>query len=224
MLNTMNEKGMIMLYPNKFTSLALSGLLSAALLVGCSTTKTQADSSSASVEETSTVSASTSDNEDTYASMSSDERAEYFLYNEDLDETAEVEVTTSRPVAAIYFDFDVARLDRANMIGVERAYTWLQMHPDKGLAIIGHADKQGSHPYNQQLALNRAKAAGNALMQKGISSNRLIIISHGEDHSNYEDPKYNRRVIFKTDPTNAYGVNKSTEKDEGVIRVVTAAR
>ena len=233
-----------MLYLNQIKSIALLGLFSTTLMVGCSTTKettttTQADPSRAPMDDTRVVSSSSTtsveqvvssspvadpDGEDVYVKMTDEQRAEYFLYNEDLEGGVEVDVTVSRPVAAIYFDFDVVKLDRANMIGVERAYTWLEMHPDKGLAIIGHADKEGSHPYNQQLALNRAQAAGNALMQKGISSKRLIIISHGEDHSQYEDPKYNRRVIFKTDPTNAYGVNKPEEDDDGVIRVVTAAK
>lgn len=228
-----------MSYIHRFSAIALTGLLTASLMMGCSTTKetTQTDPTRASMEDSSVVSDSTTtstkevessepvadpEGEDVYVGLTSEQRAEYFLFND--DEATEVEVTKARPVAAIYFESEVARLDRANMIGVERAYSWLEMHPDKGLAIIGHADEEGSHPFNQQLALNRAKAAGNALMQKGISSRRLIIISHGEDHSSYENPKYNRRVIFKTDPTNAYGVNAPESEDDGVIRIVTAAK
>lgn len=225
-LNTVNK--------NKTVKWVLSSLAISAMLVGCSTTKetttkTDANPANAPMAKNAVVSSSDtttlSDVKDAYAydGMSESEVAEYLLFNVDVDSTT-VTVKQAHPVAAIYFDFDEAKLDRANKVGVNRAYQWLENHPEQGLVIIGHADKRGSMPYNQQLALDRAQAAGNALMKKGISSDRLLIVSHGEQDAMFSNPKYNRRVIFKTDPTNAYGVNDEDSSDSNVIRIVTAAR
>jgi outer membrane protein OmpA-like peptidoglycan-associated protein len=202
----------------------MKGLVAAAtislLATGCAstretTTTTEVDDPNAPMESTTVVSSNANANLD-------DLKFEFEMFNKDeIDpETKTVIVKDNYPVAAIFFDFDVAKLDEANMIGVERANTWLLSNPNKGLVIIGHADKQGSMPYNQQLALERAQAAGNALVEKGIDSSRIVIVTHGEEHLKYVLPEYNRRVVFMTDPANAYGVNEAQPSSEKTVRVV----
>lgn len=237
--DTLTLEGNVMKYFNASTLLssthiksALHGALALAacsmLLGGCASSKTTAtsdtDTDKEPMEQTSVVS---KDHNTSIAEIRDELRAEYERFNIDLEDELDPETNTvivreNYPVAAIYFDFDVARLDEANMIGVERAYTWLEAHPDNGLVITGHADKQGSIPYNQELGMKRAQAAGDALMKKGIPPHRLVIVTHGEEHKIYSKDEYNRRVVFMTDPANAYGVNKSEPGVEKTIRVVAA--
>ncbi len=185
--------------------------------MGCASTK----ENTTNTEDTTPI-AESSVGSDEYTTKLDDLTDEYKLFNADeIDPVSKkVIVRQNYPVAAIYFDFDVATLDRANTYGVERAYRWLENNPDKGLVIIGHADKTGSLPYNQRLALERAQAAGKALMNRGVDGSRLVIVTHGEEHSKYVKPEYNRRVVFMTDPANAYGVNEPEERGSTTIRVV----
>ena len=46
--------------------------------------------------------------------------------------------------------------------------------------VDGHCDTSGSDEYNYALGLRRAKAAKDALIQKGISANRISLVSMGE--------------------------------------------
>ena len=153
--------------------------------------------------------------------------AELMMFNSNEDPEADatrVIVREDDPVAAIYFDFDVSTLDEANLFGIERAHRWLMQHEGQGLILIGHADRSGAVPYNQQLALERAERAGEALVERGVDPSRLAIVTHGEEHIQYIKPEYNRRVVFRTDPANAYGVNDAPPVGaQGAIRVIQGA-
>ena len=57
----------------------------------------------------------------------------------------------------------------------------LKDYPDYKLTIEGHCDERGSAEYNLALGDARAKAAKDYLVQVGIPSDQLAIISYGKD-------------------------------------------
>jgi peptidoglycan-associated lipoprotein len=54
-------------------------------------------------------------------------------------------------------------------------------YPNYKLTIEGHADERGSEAYNLALGDARAKAAKDYLVQVGISTNQLAVVSYGKD-------------------------------------------
>ena len=78
----------------------------------------------------------------------------------------------------------------------------LKTHSALSLLIEGHCDERGTNEYNMALGERRARAAYEYLVLMGIASDRLTIISYGEEYpavpgSNEEAWAKNRRDEFK---------------------------
>ncbi|MDP9131554.1 MAG: OmpA family protein [Nitrospirota bacterium] len=58
---------------------------------------------------------------------------------------------------------------------------WLKDHPKAILRISGHCDERGTHDYNLVLGEKRAKAAKNFLVDLGVSTKQVAIVSFGKD-------------------------------------------
>ena len=83
-----------------------------------------------------------------------------------------------------YFDYDKATL-RADAIQAlqkdsNELRDILKDYPDYKLTIEGHADERGSAEYNMALGQSRAEAAKNYLVQVGIPSQQLNVITYGK--------------------------------------------
>ncbi len=102
----------------------------------------------------------------------------------------------------IHFDFDRSDLtDEAKQILVNNA-ALLRAAPQVNVLIEGHTDERGSDEYNLALGERRAIAARNYLVSLGVSTDRLRIISYGEEmpialERNEEAWAMNRRAEFK---------------------------
>jgi peptidoglycan-associated lipoprotein len=57
----------------------------------------------------------------------------------------------------------------------------ITQYPNYKLTIEGHCDERGSEAYNLALGDARAKAAKDYLVQVGISTNQLAVVSYGKD-------------------------------------------
>jgi peptidoglycan-associated lipoprotein len=57
----------------------------------------------------------------------------------------------------------------------------LKQYPDYKLVIEGHADERGSYEYNMGLGDARAKSAKDFLVQVGIPSQQLSIVTYGKE-------------------------------------------
>ena len=73
----------------------------------------------------------------------------------------------------IYFDFDSAELRSDSEDGINAVYDFLVLNPDKNILIEGHTDDIGSEEYNLKLSEKRAESVKKALINKGISSERI---------------------------------------------------
>lgn len=52
---------------------------------------------------------------------------------------------------------------------------------NRTITIVGRADPRGSEAHNHELGANRADAARNYLIAKGVSDKKLLVISRGEE-------------------------------------------
>ena len=84
-----------------------------------------------------------------------------------------------------YFDYDKATLRPDAMKALQADSTELRDilkdYPDYKLTIEGHADERGSAEYNVALGDRRAGAAKDYLVQVGIPSTQLDVISYGKE-------------------------------------------
>jgi peptidoglycan-associated lipoprotein len=84
-------------------------------------------------------------------------------------------------VRDINFDFDRydIRPEDARRLDANAAY--LKTNPRHLVLIEGHCDERGTTEYNLALGDRRAKAALNYLVSQGIKTDRIQIVSYGEE-------------------------------------------
>jgi peptidoglycan-associated lipoprotein len=83
-----------------------------------------------------------------------------------------------------YFDYDKSALRPDALSALQADSTELRDilkdYPDYKLTIEGHCDERGSDEYNLALGDRRAQAAKDYLVQVGIPSSQLNLISYGK--------------------------------------------
>jgi peptidoglycan-associated lipoprotein len=83
-------------------------------------------------------------------------------------------------LADIHFDFDRYELRETDRRILDTHASWLKDHADMLLLVEGHCDERGTAEYNISLGERRAKVTANYLTSRGVSSDRITIISYGE--------------------------------------------
>jgi peptidoglycan-associated lipoprotein len=84
-------------------------------------------------------------------------------------------------VKDVYFDYDKYDVRAADQASVQGDAQFLQQHPNIHITVEGHCDERGSTEYNLALGTNRADAVKNALIQAGVSGDRIKTISYGKE-------------------------------------------
>jgi len=81
----------------------------------------------------------------------------------------------------IYFAYDSSELsDQARLILNNNA-EYLRQHSSLSVTVEGHCDDRGSERYNIALGKRRAESVKKFLVDQGISTDRLVTISYGEN-------------------------------------------
>ncbi len=101
----------------------------------------------------------------------------------------------------VLFAYDSSDLDATAMALLKEKAAWLVKNPGVKVTIEGHCDERGTTDYNLALGERRAAAAKAYLVNLGISSSRLDIISFGEEQpistgSTESAYRLNRRAHF----------------------------
>jgi peptidoglycan-associated lipoprotein len=110
----------------------------------------------------------------------------------------------------VFFDFDSANLsDQAREL-IRSHAEYLKANPDIQVTLEGHADERGSREYNLALGERRAKSVRRILLVHGVGSERLEVVSFGEEQplvDGHDDEAYsrNRRVKLAYDGANGKG-------------------
>lgn len=101
----------------------------------------------------------------------------------------------------IYFDFDSSTLRGDQVSVVTRNADLLKQVPSAVIQVAGHTDERGTQEYNLALGERRALAVREGLIRAGISGDRIVTISYGEESpaasgSNEDAWAKNRRAEF----------------------------
>lgn len=81
----------------------------------------------------------------------------------------------------VYFDFDTANLNSSAMSTLSAHADFLSRNPGQSIVIEGHCDRRGTPEYNIALGERRAKSVETYLLNSGVSSSQISVVSYGEE-------------------------------------------
>ena len=104
--------------------------------------------------------------------------------------------------AVVYFDYDQSNLTAKSIQALKGVSDLMKRNQKITISIEGHADERGTREYNLDLGQRRAESVASYLIANGVSRNRLITKSYGEERplslgSNDTAWSKNRRVEIK---------------------------
>lgn len=84
-------------------------------------------------------------------------------------------------VKDVFFNYDNYDIREDELAIVNADADFLVQHPNMKLVISGHCDERGSEVYNMGLGENRAGKVKEILEQRGVTADRIKIISYGKE-------------------------------------------
>jgi peptidoglycan-associated lipoprotein len=109
------------------------------------------------------------------------------IFESDVDDLSSLSARPGDPqyldeqVDAVYFAYDSAQVDPAEMGKIDAIAQRLASDPALKVTIEGHCDERGSRDYNLALGERRALAVRAALIGLGVASEKMDTISYGEE-------------------------------------------
>ena len=82
----------------------------------------------------------------------------------------------------VYYDYDKYFIRTDAAIELNEVVDLMRKYPSLELELSSHTDARGSDEYNRRLSQNRAQAAVDYIISRGISRNRLVAAGYGESH------------------------------------------
>ena len=191
-------------------SIAWMGLAATLALAGCATApeKGPDEQAAAEDEQTGTQSADSQGQQAQAEGAKSGTEAE----SQGLGEGAEAEsaglegqqakaepAVTEPDSHLVHFAFDSSNLSDEARERLRAHADYLKANQGIDVVLEGHADERGSREYNLALGERRAKSVRRILLVHGVNSERLEIVSYGEERplveaSSEEAYRKNRRV------------------------------
>lgn len=102
-------------------------------------------------------------------------------------EPAPFDVDASQPMKPensmylVFFDFDESTLGPGAASVLDSVASEVSGRTVNAVRIVGHADTSGSNAYNDKLAMKRANAVREALIQRGVNASLLQVDGRGEN-------------------------------------------
>lgn len=101
----------------------------------------------------------------------------------------------------VFFATNQTQLLPESMPALEDLYTFLKDNEDVRIRIVGHTDNTGSDSFNQRLSEGRAESVKKAVVERGISADRIETEGKGKSepvasNDTEEGRAQNRRVEF----------------------------
>jgi outer membrane protein OmpA-like peptidoglycan-associated protein len=99
----------------------------------------------------------------------------------------------------VLFNTNKAQLKSGGMRNITKLDDFLKQYPERKVLVEGYTDSTGSEIYNQKLSEKRANAVRTALLDLGISSDRIATRGYGEafpvaDNGTATGRQLNRRI------------------------------
>jgi peptidoglycan-associated lipoprotein len=86
-----------------------------------------------------------------------------------------------RNVKDVFFDYNKPTLRPDEVPAAQNDSAFLAQHPSLNVVVEGHCDDRGSEDYNLALGASRADSVKQALVQRGISPDRIKTVSFGKE-------------------------------------------
>lgn len=111
---------------------------------------------------------------------------------------SEEAATEAAGLRDVFFAFDSFAITEEGRQALSRDAEWAKSNSVAKLRIEGHCDERGTSAYNIVLGEKRAKTVRNYLVELGINTNRLSVVSYGKERpfcKDHAEPCYaqNRR-------------------------------
>ena len=87
----------------------------------------------------------------------------------------------SKSVKDVFFDYNEPTLRPDEVPTAQNDSAFLSQHPGVKVLVEGHCDDRGSEEYNLALGASRADSVKQALVQRGISAERIKTVSFGKE-------------------------------------------
>jgi peptidoglycan-associated lipoprotein len=97
------------------------------------------------------------------------------------EEMAQQELDALRNDSIVYFDFDRATIKSEFMPVLKKHAEFLIANRGQSIVIEGHTDNRGTPEYNIALGERRAKSVETYLLNAGVSSSQISVVSYGEE-------------------------------------------
>ncbi|GGW74868.1 peptidoglycan-associated lipoprotein Pal [Alteromonas halophila] len=81
----------------------------------------------------------------------------------------------------VYFDFDRSSIKPEFQTLLDKHAEFLVKNPDQDVVIQGHTDSRGTPEYNIALGERRAQSVETYLLNAGVSSSQISVVSYGEE-------------------------------------------
>ena len=82
----------------------------------------------------------------------------------------------------LYFRSDTTELTPESRALLPKALAEAERRPAAEIAVIGHTDRVAQSEYNERLALRRARAIRDRLLELGAKADAIEVASHGESN------------------------------------------
>ena len=96
-------------------------------------------------------------------------------------EAQKAELLASIQGKVVRFDFDRSDVKSGDYQIIKGNADYMALEGSLSVSIKGHGDERGSREYNLALGERRALAVKSALIAEGVSSERITVVSYGED-------------------------------------------
>jgi peptidoglycan-associated lipoprotein len=91
------------------------------------------------------------------------------------------QLNAEMPLADVMFDLDQSMIRDSERGTLQRNADYLRKWNSVRVSIEGHADSRGTNEYNLALGERRANAVREYLVGLGITGDRLVVVSKGEE-------------------------------------------
>ena len=95
--------------------------------------------------------------------------------------TDTVEYLASGVPDRVFFATNETILTTASRETLRKQAAWLRKNSSINVVLEGHADERGTREYNLALGERRANSAKDYIMNYGISSDRISVLSYGKE-------------------------------------------
>jgi len=91
------------------------------------------------------------------------------------------DLNAERPLADVFFDLDKSEIRDDARTSLQKDADWLKRWTSTQITVEGHCDSRGSAEYNLGLGSRRATAVKDYLVNLGVLTGRVTVVSKGKE-------------------------------------------